>query len=157
SGCSLILSQVWIFIAATFAWIPWILLGLVGSLWNRPTKRHQIALAVGLCSSLLIGYPQLGVYSWLFAAWFAVVWAYFVAGSFRRLFRPCCIAFGAGLLAAPAWLPGLYFFADSARTNKWLLEEYNAGSLLPGFALLDWLLPSFAYPNLYGGLHSAFG
>lgn len=157
SGFSLILSQVWIFIAATFAWIPWILLGLVGSIRHEPTKRHQIALVVGLCSSLLIGYPQLGVYSWLFAAWFALVWAYCVVGSLRRLLRPCCAAIGAGLLAAPAWLPGLYFFLDSARTNRWRIEDYNAGSLFPGVALLDWLLPSFAYPNLYGGLHSAYG
>jgi hypothetical protein len=142
----------------TMAWIPWVFWGLRRLQDRAPRAAAGLVLVTAL--QILAGYPQIVLWTWLFA----IPYALFLGG--RALLGRALPPLAAALaVTAAQWLPGLEYFGLHAVRRPAMpdnphhvLPLANLQTLLDPGALAQGGLPdrlaspTFFYHNLYVGL-----
>lgn len=139
------LSTVWIFVLPVFAWLPWILYGVVRQLCD-PGWAGAVAIVVGLVATACVGYPQLLVYQALTAGIFLAAFGLLVCWKPARLAGVLGLIALAGVLSLPALLPATDLLPLSVRALPFPIDEFTLRGVAP-LTLVGWLLPVFAAPN----------
>lgn len=139
------MSTVWIFTPATFAWLPWILWGIVRQL-EAPGFAGAVALLGGLVATALVGHPQSLVFQWLTALLFLAGLAAFIHRRPARILGILALFAWSVVLSLPALLPMGELLGQSVRTQDFVREEFAIRGVAPK-TLLGWLLPVFHAKN----------
>ncbi|HKQ59472.1 MAG TPA: hypothetical protein VJY35_16530 [Candidatus Eisenbacteria bacterium] len=142
-------TTVWIFMLPVFAWLPWILFGIVRQL-TSPGWFGAAALVAGLVATACVGHPQMLVYQWLTAAVFMVGIVLVVRPPASRVVHLLGWMVLAGLWSLPPLLPMAELLPVSVRTESFSMADFSMRGVAPR-TLIGWLLPVFDAPN--GFLH----
>lgn len=146
SGTFTLISYVWIFMAGSIAWMPWVLLGTIALLEGSSRTRDLLILVIALAEEAFVGQPQMTVYAWLFGGLFAVLFAFIVTRQPKRLLAWAAAAAIAALLSALVILPSFSFLLDTPRKNSFTPEQVLVRSAVP-WIVVDILLPVYCYFN----------
>lgn len=123
------ITTVWFFILPVFAWLCWAFLGTLWILNRTHLRIAYMLLAVSLAAPFLLGAPQFMVYSWVFLALLSLLASRVIFKKFSEVFRLLPGWIGGVLLTLPAVLPCVLYLTETARKNKFSLnefQEYNA-------------------------------
>jgi hypothetical protein len=138
-------------ILAAYAWMP-AALALAERLVRRPTLPATLALAAALALQLLVGYPQLSLFTYqliaLRLAWEAVTrWR---ASLPRAAVAVAVAAALAPLLCAVQFVPSLEAAAESIRGRSLTLAEIRPAHVtLTWVQFRDWVGKRYAYGALF--------
>ena len=150
SGFGLIWAPLWLFTAPMMALIPWVLLAVLMTLERPGAVGPCGLLGVLLAAVLFVGYPTWGVYTWLFAGVFAVLWSRWALSRFLAVLSAVPGFLLGALLAAPFLVPALLFLRSTPRAGALSNDEVLRRSASPS-VLTDLLLPVFHHANGFIG------
>lgn len=134
AGYVLVISQVWIFMVAIYAWIPWALFGLVRLLrWKKRSGFLIAALSIAAMGH--IGHPQLTLYAWTLIGGFGLLYAWSRRDTRVGLLRTAAVLGVGGLLSAPTLMPIAALLPLGGRRGRLDLATFLEHSVTPGGVL----------------------
>lgn len=133
-------SLCWIFMLAIFAWLPWILWGVVEVLSGARTRSGGVMLAVALAAVASVGYPQMTVYVWLLTLLFGLLYGFWVRRAPRRLLAVCGPLAAGALLSAPTLWPMALMMSHTSRAEAFSVAAFLERGV-PWSMLLQWVCP----------------
>jgi len=147
SGFTLIMSTIWIFMIGIATWLPWICLGVWGTLAPDTPRWARPILGIALAMTAWIGHGQMLVYTALFTVLLSVTLSVAVFRDPTRLKRLILPVTASIAMAVPTLVPNYLHIEHTDRSRSVSLGEFTSRSVSPETAL-GLLAPIF---RLYNG------
>jgi len=130
----------WIFMLAIFAWLPWILWGLVQVLSGDRPRWGGLALTVCLGAVANVGSPQMAAYVWALTVAFFLVFGLWVFQARKRMLAALAPLVAGALLGAPTLVPMFQAMPNTSRAEMFSAAEFLERGV-PWPVLWEWFCP----------------